>query len=113
MYGTTMIATIRGTRAEVEAAFGSWLSERAPVVPGFVDAGIQVGDDGRTLINWARFTDRDAYLALADDPAQDAWYQSRIAPLLDGEARWVDGEWMSTTSEPTIRLNGTTAQVRS
>ena len=105
MYGTTMIATVRETRAEVEEAFGSWFGERAPVVRGFVDAGIQFGDDGRTLVNWARFTDRDAYLALADDPAQDAWYRSRIAPLLDGEPRWIDGDWLSTADATTNRLD--------
>jgi len=111
MYGTTMIATIRGTRAEVEDAFSSWFTERVPGVPGFVDAGIQFDDDGRTLVNWARFLDKESYLALADDPAQDAWYQQRIAPLLEGEPRWIDGEWMAAPSD-TIRL-GTPSAVTS
>lgn len=93
MYGTTMIASLRGSRAEVEAAMADWLAQRAPHIAGFVDAGILVGDDGRTLVNWARFTDRDAYQALSEDPEQDRFYQSRLAPLIEGEPRWIDGEW--------------------
>jgi hypothetical protein len=93
MYGTTMIATTSATRTEIEQAFAAWMAERAPYVRGFVDAGVQLSDDGGTLVNWVRFTDRGAYETLADDPAQDAFFTARLAPLIDGEPRWIDGEW--------------------
>jgi hypothetical protein len=95
MYGTTMIARTRASREDVQSAFDAWLNERAPQITGFVDAGVLYGDDGVTLINWARFVDRAAYQVLADDPDQDRFWQSRMAPLLDGEPQWVDGEWLS------------------
>jgi hypothetical protein len=94
MYGTVMIATLRGSRGEVEAALSEWLTSRAPQVRGFVDAGLLIGDDGTTLVNWARFESREDYQRLGDDPAQDEWYRTRIEPLLDGEPRWIDGSWL-------------------
>jgi hypothetical protein len=97
MYGTTMIARTSARREEVQAAFDTWLRERAPSVTGFVDAGVLFGDDGHTVINWARFTDKATYQALADDPVQDEFWQSRMAPLLEGDPQWVDGEWLSLT----------------
>ena len=93
MYGTTMIASTRADREEIQAAFDDWLRERAPHIPGFVDAGVLYGEDGVTLVNWARFADRAAYQALSDDPDQAAFWLARMAPLLEGDPRWVDGEW--------------------
>ncbi len=98
MYGTTMIATTKSNRQEIQAAFDDWLRERAPHITGFVDAGVLYSDDGLTVINWARFSDREAYQALSDDPAQEAFWLARLAPLLEGEPRWVDGEWSSPMS---------------
>jgi antibiotic biosynthesis monooxygenase (ABM) superfamily enzyme len=93
MYGTTMICKTNGSREQIEAAFDEWMREHAPKVPGFVDAGILFADDGVTIVNWARFTDKAAYQALSDSPEQDTYWQSRLAPLLEGEPQWVDGEW--------------------
>jgi hypothetical protein len=95
MYGTVMMGTLRGSRADVDAALADWLATRAPQVRGFVDAGLMVGDDGVTVVNWVRFASREDYAALSEDPAQDEWYRTRLAPLLDGEPRWTDGEWLA------------------
>jgi len=95
MYGTAMIGTLRGDRAEIERSMADWLIDRAPKVDGFVDAGMLLSDDGHTVVNWARFESREAYRRLGDDPEQDRWYRERVAPLLDGEPRWIDGEWIA------------------
>jgi hypothetical protein len=39
------------------------------------------------------FETKEKYLALAEDPGQDDWWQSTMAPLLDGAPQWIDGEW--------------------
>ena len=39
------------------------------------------------------FESKDAYLALANDPEQDKWYQAKVAPMLDGDPQWIDGTW--------------------
>lgn len=94
MYGTVMIGQLSGTREQVESAFSDWLTQRAPQLRGFVDAGVMIADDGVTVVNWARFADREAYWALTEDAEQDAWFRGRLAPLLAGAPRWVDGEWL-------------------
>lgn len=93
MYGTVMVGTLRGSREEAEKALAGWLEERAPYVEGYVDAGLLFGDDGTTVVNWVQFASREAYVKLADDPAQDEWWQKVFSPLLDGEPRWIDGDW--------------------
>lgn len=94
MYGTVMVAQTRpGSRGQIERGMADWLVQRAPRIEGFVDAGLLFADDGTTVVNWARFTSREAYTRLGDDPEQDQWYRERIAPLLDGEPRWIDGEY--------------------
>ncbi len=93
MYGTVMIGQLGGPPDQAGRVLTDWLAERAPLIPGFVDAGLLVTDDGSTVVNWARFVDRAAYLALAEDPEQDRWYRERLEPLLTGPPRWIDGDW--------------------
>jgi hypothetical protein len=89
-----MIGTLGATRDAVERALADWLTDRAPHVAGFLDAGLVFCDDGATIVNYARFESREDYQALSGDPAQDQWWQQRFAPLLEGEPRWIDGEWV-------------------
>ena len=96
MYGSVMIGTLAGSAEPVREAMEVWLKERGPHAVGFVDAGVLIGDDGETVVTFARFTDQESYTTLADDPDQDAWYRERLAPALDGEPRWIDGEWTNT-----------------
>ena len=95
MYGTTMVGTLAdGVTADaVKTEIAAWESRRK--VPGFVSSHILVCDDGETVVNVAVFDSKESYLALADDPAQDEWWQKHYAPLLDGEPRWIDGSWIS------------------
>jgi hypothetical protein len=98
MYGTTMIASMKGDRAAMESALGDWVARRGPEVQGFVDAQLLFADDGTTVVNTVRFASRADYERLADDPRQDEWYTERILPLIDGEARWIDGDWFAPGS---------------
>jgi hypothetical protein len=94
MYGTVMIAKTKASAEEVQASAERWTKERGPSV-GFVDEWLMTADDGR-IVMAVRFDSKDAYLALADDPAQNEWWQTEVAPLLDGEPDWIDGHWAGT-----------------
>ena len=95
MYGTTMIGTLaHGVSADkVKAEISAWESARK--VKGFVSSHVLVADDGETIINVAVFDSKESYMALADDPEQDEWWQKHYAPLLAGEPKWIDGSWIS------------------
>lgn len=99
MYGTTMIASLKGDRAAMERELSAWVATRGPEVAGFVDARLLFADDGKTVVNTVRFASREDYELLADDPRQDAWYTERILPLIEGEARWIDGDWFEPRPE--------------
>jgi len=93
MYGTTMIASLTGDRGAMERELSAWVATRGPDVAGFLDARLLFADDGKTVVNTVRFASREDYERLADDPRQAQWYAERIQPLLEGEARWIDGDW--------------------
>ena len=92
MYGTVMIGTMAaGTTVEdFDGVMKEWLARD---VDGFVDEQMMLCDDGRTVVMSVRFRDKAAYQALADDPGQDEFYSTRIAPVLEGDPQWHDGEW--------------------
>jgi hypothetical protein len=93
MYGTVMIATYNGDRPAMTAALADWQRDRAGSIDGYVSSGLIFADDGTTVANFAQFSSKEAYVKLGDDPLQDEWYRTRIAPLLVGEPRWIDGDW--------------------
>jgi hypothetical protein len=95
MYGTTMIATLAdGVSADdIRSEMKAWEAERRP--PGYQSSHVMVADDGKTVINVAVFDSKQSYVALADDPKQDEWWQKHYAPLLAGEPRWIDGDWIT------------------
>jgi hypothetical protein len=100
VYGTCMIATLSPSTTvdAVRLASKRWLEERAPHVPGFISEQTLIGDDDSTIVMSVQFRSKADYLALADDPAQDAFWQESFAPLIQGEPRWIDGTWESTGS---------------
>ena len=107
-YGTTMVGKLKsGTLDDFRESLERW--EREHQASGFIGAQLLVSDDG-TVVNTAVFTDRAAYEKLADDPAQDAWYQREIAPRLDGEPQWIDGEWAVYIRQSAIVLPEQTAK---
>ena len=96
MYGTTMIGTLLVGGTQFQETLNDWVKSRGPEVAGFVDARVQIGDDGSTVVNTVRFASKADYLRLAEDPKQSEWYATKIAPLLAGDPRWIDGDWYST-----------------
>jgi len=62
-------------------------------VDGFQGSYSLLGDDGTTVVTCVTFESKAQYMSLADSPAQDEWWQSTMAPLLDGDPQWFDGEW--------------------
>ena len=95
MYGTTMIGTKASgvTIEQIQAELKSWEQQRK--VEGYVSSHVMLAEDGETIVNVAVFDSKDSYLALADDPQQDEWWQKHYMPLLAGEPRWIDGTWIS------------------
>ena len=63
-------------------------------VSGFLGSYPLAGDDDETIVSCVLFESKESYLTLADDPAQDEWWQSEMAPLLDGDVKWIDGAWV-------------------
>lgn len=98
-YGTVMIGQLNGDFRQVEDAMARWVEERK--VPGFRHQEVMLCDDGRTVVMAVRFDSEEAYRALADDPAQDEWYQQVVVPMLSGEPTWMDGSWMVTLDAAT------------
>ena len=98
-YGTVMVARVKpGAEAELREGGRRWTEERGPVVRGFEDEWVLFGDDG-TVVMAVRFASKEAYAALADDPAQDAFYQEHLAPFVE-DIRWIDGTWEPLLSAP-------------
>jgi antibiotic biosynthesis monooxygenase (ABM) superfamily enzyme len=95
MYGTTMIGKLASgvTADQIRDELTAWEKERN--VPGYVSSHIMLADDGRTMVNVAIFDTKENYMALANDPAQDEWYQKHFAPMLDGDPQWIDGAWVT------------------
>jgi hypothetical protein len=93
MYGTVMIGKLKGDPGEMMRAAEKWNTERQ--VPGYVRSDTLTGDVGQTIVMAVQFESKEQYVALADDPKQDEWYQSVVAPMLDGEPTWIDGTWSS------------------
>jgi hypothetical protein len=94
MYGTVMIASAKpGMADQMVDATRRWLRDRAPRIPGFLDEWVLVGDDGVTLVAAVRFASKEDYQKLAEDPFQDAYWHQEYADRIEGEVRWVDGEW--------------------
>ena len=92
-YGTIMIGKLAAGASESDWQRGiqEWKTERKAA--GFIDEYVLASDDGKTIVSCVVFESKDAYLALANDPEQDKWYQAKVAPMLDGDPQWIDGTW--------------------
>jgi hypothetical protein len=101
VYGTVMVGRLRAGVEDMQKVNEEWLDLR---VPGFVKEETLAGDDGRTVVSVVFFESKEAYQRLASDPAQDAFWRERLAPLLDGEPQWFDGAWLETLFPRTQRV---------
>lgn len=91
-YGTIMIGKLKtpGTGQSLVDAAKKW-EERD--VDGFQGSYSLLSDDGSTVVSCITCESKEKYIALADSPGQDEWWRSTMAPLLDGDPRWIDGMW--------------------
>jgi hypothetical protein len=98
MYGT--IARLR-IRNDAEPKLLEVLNamEDRPVAGSIASYVYRLDDDPQDLMLAVLFTDRDAYVRNADDPAQDVEYR-KMRELLERDPEWHDGEviWSSTRS---------------
>jgi hypothetical protein len=92
MYGTVMTGRLAGSMDDVKQVLKEWEASRPAA--GFVDSQLLLADDGVTVCQAVRFTDKAAYVTLADDPEQSRWWEERMRPLLADEPTWMDGTWV-------------------
>jgi predicted small metal-binding protein len=90
-YGTVMIGRRRASLEELREASVTWARERQ--VPGFLREDVLAAEDNSTIAVAVSFASKEDYLRLGDDPAQDDWWRTVMAPMLDGEPSWIDGTW--------------------
>jgi quinol monooxygenase YgiN len=91
MYGT--VARIKpkpGMDQAVIQSLEEWQRDRRPKVKGAIGGYLYRLDKGG-LMMVAVFESKEAYIANAEDPAQDQWYQTFRA-LLETDPEWNDGE---------------------
>jgi quinol monooxygenase YgiN len=96
MYGT--VARMRVKPGELEAlkkTMAAW-DEGSPNVPGYRSTTVyQTDNDSNELIMAVAFEDKKTYMANADDPKTDEWFQKMRAHL-DADPDWSDGEIVYT-----------------
>jgi hypothetical protein len=93
MYGTVMIGRLAAGTSPDEFTKKLRAYSNRDRSDGFVDASILITDDGTQVVVATRFASKEQYWALADTSEQDDWYQSTLAPMLDGDPTWIDGSW--------------------
>jgi len=98
-YGTVMVGRRRNPLEDMQRASAEWARERQ--VPGFLREDILAADDDSTIVVAVSFASKEDYLRLGDDPAQDEWWRTVMAPMLDGEPSWIDGSWQLPVERPT------------
>ena len=94
-YGTVMIATLTGSIDDLQRATREWADSRD--VAGFLADEILVSEDGKTVVTPVFFASKDEYLKLAEDPQQDTWWSTRMAPHLS-DVKWIDGTWQEAVA---------------
>jgi quinol monooxygenase YgiN len=91
MYGSIARITPKpGMDQAVIRSMEDWQRDRRPNVQGAVGAYLYRLDKGGIMLA-AVFESKAAYVANAEDPAQDRWYQNFRA-LLATDPEWNDGE---------------------
>jgi hypothetical protein len=91
MFGTIGHVRLKsGSEAQFRALMDEWKKTIRPTIPGGVLELIgHAADDAGETVFIALMQDKDTYRALADNPAQDAWYH-RFTELVEGDVRWQD-----------------------
>ena len=95
-YGTVMVGKVKpGMQQAWLDGLAEWKKERVEggQVDGYRSEYTLLGDDGVSVASCVIFESKEKYMALADDPTQDTWWQEKVVPLLDGDVTWTDGTW--------------------
>jgi hypothetical protein len=96
MYGTiARISPKPGMNKAVLQAIEEWQRDRRPGVKGAVGGYVYQLDQGGMMLVYV-FESKETYVANAEDPAQDRWYQ-KFRALLTKEPEWNDGEVIAFT----------------
>ena len=94
MYGSIFRMKVKsGQEQRVVDLLDEWSRNVKPKVDGAI-GGLLLKPDGTSglLLGAAVFRDKAAYVANADIPGQDKWYQ-RLRKLLEDDPQWEDGEY--------------------
>ena len=93
MYGTVAHIRVKAGQGEaVLATMEKWNREMSPKVEG--DRGgylFRLDSDPQEMIMIAVFKDKESYVANAEDPETDKWYQE-LRQNLEADPAWHDGE---------------------
>ena len=91
-YGTIMIGKLKtpGTGQSLVDAGKKWEERK---VDGFQGSYALLSDDGTTVVSCVVFESKEKYFALANNPDQDEWWRTTMAPHLEGDPQWIDGNW--------------------
>ncbi len=97
MYGTIFRLKVkRGQGDKLVDFFKQWEKQQKPKVKGAVAGFLMKPEKGTAndYIGVAIFKDKKSYMANADSPAQDQWYQ-KMRALLTADPVWEDGEYVA------------------
>lgn len=108
MYGTVArLSPLPGREQEIIALLQDWHRKRAPTVQGFRDAYLlRPENHPQDLIMVAIFESKAAYVANADDPAQDAWYR-QLRTLLRADPQWEDADCLLASPQASRKAGET------
>jgi quinol monooxygenase YgiN len=93
MFGT--IALMKPKEGQIDALnalFDEWWSVRRPKIKGAISSTIyrNVSNPAELMVAVV-FDSKENYVANAEDPEQNEWYQKMVA-CLEAEPRWIDGD---------------------
>jgi hypothetical protein len=95
MYGT--IARMQpkpGAETRIVELFREWERDLKPRVKGALHGFLYRLDKG-SMMAVAVFESREAYMANASNPEQDAWYR-KLREQLEADPEWNDGEILAS-----------------
>lgn len=92
MYGTVGRFRVKpGRLDDLIGIFNEWERDFRPRIPGALHTfAYQMDADSNVVLAVAVFKDKESYVANADSPEQDKWYQ-RLRECLNADPEWNDG----------------------
>lgn len=93
MYGTVFKFRVKaGREADLLSVWDEWDRDMKPKVSGAKGGYLyKLDNEPNTFIGAAVFESKDAYVANANNPEQDKWFQ-RLREHLEADPEWNDGE---------------------